>query len=82
MTVSVAVVGAGFMGTNHARVLSALPGATLAAIVDRDQSRGRLVAAEFECDYAASMQDVAVHGRAGVAALDLCQRILDAAKRD
>ena len=42
MTVSVAVVGAGFMGTNHARVLSALPGATLAAIVDRDQSRGRL----------------------------------------
>jgi len=58
MTVSVAVVGAGFMGTNHARVLTALPGAKLVAIVDRDPSRGRLVAAEFGCDYAASMEDV------------------------
>jgi predicted dehydrogenase len=68
MTVSVAVVGTGFMGTNHARVLSALPGATLAAIVDRDQSRGRLVAGEFGCDYAASMKDVAVQVDAAVIA--------------
>lgn len=68
MTVSVAVVGAGFMGTNHARVLSALPGAKLAAIVDRDQSRGRLVAAEFGCDYAGSMEDVTVRVDAAVIA--------------
>jgi predicted dehydrogenase len=68
MTVSVAVVGAGFMGTNHARVLSALPEAALVAIVDRDMSRGRLLAAEFDCDYAASMEDVAVQVDAAVIA--------------
>jgi predicted dehydrogenase len=68
MTVSVVVVGGGFMGTNHARVLSALPGAQLVAIVDRDQARGRLVAAEFGCDYAASMDDVGVHVDAAIIA--------------
>jgi UDP-N-acetylglucosamine 3-dehydrogenase len=68
MTVSVAVVGAGFMGTNHARVLSALQGARLAAIVDPDPARGRLVAAEFGCDYAASMEDVAVQVDAAIIA--------------
>ncbi len=68
MTVSVAVIGAGFMGTNHARVLSALQGARLAAIVDPDPARGRLVAAEFGCDYAASMEDVAVQVDAAIIA--------------
>jgi predicted dehydrogenase len=68
MTVSVAVVGAGFMGTNHARVLSALQGARLAAIVDPDPARGRLVAAEFGCDYAASMEDIAVQVDAAIIA--------------
>ncbi len=68
MTVSVAVIGAGFMGTNHARVLSALQGARLAAIVDPDPARGRLVAAEFGCDYAASMEDIAVQVDAAIIA--------------
>lgn len=68
MTVSVAVVGAGFMGTNHARVLSALQGARLAAIVDPDPARGRLVAAEFGSDYAASMEDVTVQVDAAIIA--------------
>lgn len=58
MTVSVAVVGAGVMGSNHARVVSALPGARLAAIVDPDDARGRLVAAEFDCEHAASVAEV------------------------
>jgi predicted dehydrogenase len=58
VTVSVAVVGAGVMGSNHARVLSALPGARLAAIIDPDPERGRLVAAEFDREYAASIVDV------------------------
>jgi len=68
MTVSVAVIGAGFMGTNHARVLSALQGARLAAIVDPDPARGRLVAAEFGSEYAASMEDVAVQVDAAIIA--------------
>jgi UDP-N-acetylglucosamine 3-dehydrogenase len=68
MTVSVVVVGAGFMGTNHARVLSALQGARLAAIVDPDPARGRLVAAEFGSEYAASMEDVAVQVDAAIIA--------------
>ena len=58
MTVSLAVVGAGVMGSNHARVLSALPGARLAAIVDPDAERGRRVASEFGCDYSASVMEV------------------------
>lgn len=68
MTVSVVVVGAGFMGTNHARVLSALQGARLAAMVDPDPARGRLAAAEFGCDYAASIEDVAAQVDAAIIA--------------
>jgi predicted dehydrogenase len=58
MTVGVAVVGAGVMGSNHARVLAALPGARLSAIVDQDPERGRLLASEFECEYSASVLEV------------------------
>jgi predicted dehydrogenase len=58
VTVSIAVIGAGFMGTNHARVLSSLPGARLAAIVDTDAAKARAVAAEFGSVHAASIDDV------------------------
>ncbi|HEY7661247.1 MAG TPA: Gfo/Idh/MocA family oxidoreductase [Actinomycetota bacterium] len=58
MTVSVAVIGAGFMGANHARVLSALPGARLAALVDRDADRARALADEFGCAFAASPEEL------------------------
>ncbi|MGA9161922.1 MAG: Gfo/Idh/MocA family oxidoreductase [Actinomycetota bacterium] len=56
MTVSVAVVGAGFMGANHARVLSTLPGTRLALVVDHDELRARNVASEFGCSYASAME--------------------------
>jgi predicted dehydrogenase len=36
-----AVVGAGIMGTNHARVAAQTPGAELCAVVDRDLDRAR-----------------------------------------
>ena len=58
MTVSIVVVGAGFMGTNHARVLSSLPGARLAAIVDSDAANASTVAAEFGCAHASSIDAV------------------------
>jgi len=37
----VAVVGAGIMGSNHARVLSRLPEAEVTLVVDPDEQRGR-----------------------------------------
>jgi len=41
---SVAVIGAGAMGSNHVRVLKQLPGVNLAAVVDQDVERARRVA--------------------------------------
>lgn len=42
----VAVVGAGVMGANHARVARQLPGAELVAVVDADEARAATVAGE------------------------------------
>lgn len=43
--IRVAVIGVGHLGRHHARVLSALPGATLVGVVDADASRAAEVAA-------------------------------------
>ncbi|MBX7194413.1 MAG: Gfo/Idh/MocA family oxidoreductase [Sandaracinaceae bacterium] len=43
MTLKVAVVGAGSMGKNHARVLQTLPSAELVAVVDADLATARAV---------------------------------------
>ena len=42
--VRIAVIGAGQFGRNHLRVVSALPGVTLAAVIDRDCDRARTTA--------------------------------------
>jgi len=47
MTVDVGVIGVGAMGTNHARVYSELPDATLVGIADADVDRAEVVAADF-----------------------------------
>jgi predicted dehydrogenase len=62
VSVSIAVVGAGFMGSNHARVLSSLPDATLSLVVDQNEERARQVAGEFDCDWGQSLDDA--EGRA------------------
>lgn len=59
MIVEVAVIGTGFMGRNHARVLSTLPGAHLAAIVDADADRARGLALEYGCSWGTDLDDVA-----------------------
>lgn len=41
MTVRLAVVGAGVMGANHARIARSLPGAELVAVVDEDLERAK-----------------------------------------
>ena len=48
-TLRIGVVGAGVMGSNHARVLSELPGVQLAGVVDPDQNRRDFVAKGLRC---------------------------------
>lgn len=43
-----AVVGVGHLGRHHARLLSTLSGATLAAVVDIDEARAREIAATYD----------------------------------
>src|SRR5690554_2050742 len=45
LPVSVGIVGAGFMGSLHARAVAALPYARVAGVVDVDASRGQELAA-------------------------------------
>lgn len=59
MIVEVAVIGTGVMGRNHARVLSTLPGAHLAAIVDADAERARGLALEYGCSWGTDLDEVA-----------------------
>jgi predicted dehydrogenase len=44
MSLRVAVIGVGYLGRHHARILSTLPGVELAAVVDINESRAREVA--------------------------------------
>ena len=44
-TLRVAVIGVGYLGRHHARILSALDGVTLVGVVDRDFSRASEIAA-------------------------------------
>src|SRR3954449_12998299 len=45
--VRLAVIGAGIMGTNHARVATGLPGVELVAVLDPDRERSEKLAAAF-----------------------------------
>jgi predicted dehydrogenase len=45
MSVRIGVVGVGYLGRHHARILSSLPGVELMAVVDTNASRAHDVAA-------------------------------------
>lgn len=45
MSLRVAVIGVGYLGRHHARILSALPGAELVAVVDSNRARAEEIAA-------------------------------------
>jgi predicted dehydrogenase len=45
MPLRVAVIGVGYLGRHHARILSALPGADLVAVVDSNRARAEEIAA-------------------------------------
>lgn len=51
MSLSVAVVGVGFMGELHVRTVHQGPSTRLAAVVDLDQQRGRSIAARYSTTY-------------------------------
>lgn len=48
--VDIAVVGTGWMGSNHARVLDGLKNARLVAVVDTSIERARKIAAQYGCE--------------------------------
>lgn len=54
----VALVGAGVMGGNHARVLSRLPGVILAGIVDADPAKAQTLAAAHGCPALNGIEDI------------------------
>ncbi|MGH1479234.1 MAG: Gfo/Idh/MocA family protein [Geminicoccales bacterium] len=52
------VIGAGFMGANHAKVWSQLPNTELIAIADLDETIGRSLAGTLGADYHKHMTDL------------------------
>src|SRR5580692_11686215 len=64
----VGVVGVGVMGSNHARVLSELPGVKLVGVADPDRKRCDQVARTLGC---ASFADADALIRAGVDAVTI-----------
>jgi predicted dehydrogenase len=58
MTVRVAVIGVGHLGRHHARILAALPGAALVAVVDTNRPRAREIAAVSRTEAAFDYGDV------------------------
>ena len=66
MTVRVAIIGTGIMGTDHAKIVAGdLPGATLQVVCDASAERARQVADEF------GAADIATDGYAAIARDDV-----------
>ena len=69
MTIRVAVIGAGVMGADHARIIATqIPGATLQAVCDADEARAKTIASEFGAKRVAT-DPLAVIGSADVDAV-------------
>ena len=58
MTINVGVIGCGYWGAKHARVLSELPGARLHSVVDVDSEKVRAITEKY--DGVAGLNDVAL----------------------
>jgi UDP-N-acetylglucosamine 3-dehydrogenase len=56
--VRLGIVGAGIMGTSHARVARAIPDARVALVADTDANRGQRLAAHVGASYAASADEL------------------------
>ena len=58
MKVRIAVIGVGYLGRHHARLLASLPRASLVGVVDADPARAAAVAAEFGTRAFPSLEDL------------------------
>jgi len=58
MSLRVAVIGVGHLGRHHARILSTLPGVSLAYVVDTNSPRAREIAAAHQTEHAFDYRDV------------------------
>src|SRR5271155_4642235 len=61
-TLRVGVVGVGVMGSNHARVLSELPGVKLVGVADPDRKRREFVAGKLGCAAFDEASGLIAHG--------------------
>lgn len=66
----VAVIGTGFWGKNHARVLSQLESTELTCVCDADEKNAKTVAAEFHVPY--HLRPADVFSRSDVDAVTIC----------
>jgi len=64
------VIGIGFWGKNHARVLSELPGTHLVAVCDPDPTRGQSIAKKYEAEWHSKDEDLL--RRKDVDAVSIC----------
>ena len=58
MPLRVAVIGVGYLGRHHARILSSLPGAELVAVVDTNRPRAEQIAAAYGAKPLTSYRDL------------------------
>ncbi len=72
MGVRIAVIGVGYLGRHHARLLRSLPGAELAGVVDADAERAAAVAAEFSVSPYPSVEALPGDLRAATVAVPTC----------
>lgn len=68
MSLKAAVIGVGHLGRHHARILSTLPGVTLAGVVDTNRDRAAQIAAEYGTVAAAEVGELGPIDAAVVAA--------------
>jgi predicted dehydrogenase len=82
--VRVALLGAGFFGANHARVVSELPDAQLTGILDLDRNRGEALAARHNTRALSTIEEVLSNAGCAIIATptitheDLAARLLSA----
>ena len=56
--VPLALIGAGSMAANHARVIAEHPRTTLSVVIDRDPGRARALAERHGCGWATHLDDL------------------------
>ena len=71
MTIRIAVIGAGIMGADHARIVAEdLPGATLQVLCDKDEARARKVGEALCAQHIATDPEAVVDPRLRVNGID------------